>query len=135
MLPLSEVQTAIFAALTAALAPVPVQDQAGPNQVYPYVTLGELIGEQFDTLGEEAADIEMTVHVWSRQAGMQECQQLMAAAKDALHRKRLPASGFQWVDTIWEYAQTLRDPDGMTRHGILRFRVGVFSQQATAKER
>jgi hypothetical protein len=126
MLPLAEVQTALYDALTAALAPVPVQDQAGPNQAYPYVTIGELTGDQRDTLGEQAAGIEMTVHVWSRQPGMQECQVLMAQAKDALDRRRLPATGFQWVDTIWIYAQTLRDPDGMTRHGILRFRVEVF---------
>jgi hypothetical protein len=128
MLPLSEVQTGIFEALTAALAPVPVQDQAGPDQAYPYVTIGELVAEQSDTLNEQGSGIEMTVHVWSRQPGMQECQLLMARAKDALDRQRLPAPGFQWVDTIWEYAQTLRDPDGVTRHGILRFRVEVFSQ-------
>lgn len=127
MLPLAEVQSAIFDALTAALAPVPVVDQAGPNQQYPYVTIGESVSDQDDTLGEEGAGIEMTVHVWSRQNGMQETQQLMAAAKAALHRQRLAAAGFQWVDTIWDFAQTLRDPDGVTRHGILRFRVEVFS--------
>jgi hypothetical protein len=127
MLPLSEVQTAFFTALTPAMAPVPVIDQAAPNQVFPYVTIGEFIGDQLDTLEEEAIDLDLTVHVWSRQPGMQECQQLMTKAKDALHRQRLPVSGFQWVDTIWEYAQTMRDPDGMTRHGILRFRVVTFS--------
>jgi Protein of unknown function (DUF3168) len=128
MLPLSEVQTAIYDALVPALDPVPVQDQAGPNQVFPYVTIGEFIGGQFDTLTEQSIDLELTVHVWSRQAGMQECQQIMTLAKDTLDRKRLPAVGFQWVDTIWEYAQTLREPDGVTRHGVLRFRVLTFQQ-------
>jgi hypothetical protein len=126
MLPLSEVQTAVFAALGPALDPVPVQDSAGPNQSFPYVTIGEFIGGQFDTLNEQAIDLDLTVHVWSRQPGMQECQQLMTRAKDALDRQRLSVSGFQWVDTIWEYGQTMRDPDGVTRHGILRFRVVTF---------
>jgi hypothetical protein len=126
MLPLSEVQTAVFAALGPALDPIPVQDAAGPNQSFPYVTIGEFIGGQFDTLNEQAIDLDLTIHVWSRQPGMQECQQLMTRAKDALDRQRLSVSGFQWVDTIWEYAQTMRDPDGVTRHGILRFRVVTF---------
>jgi hypothetical protein len=128
MLPLSEVQTAIFAALGPALAPVPVLDAAGPNQSFPYVTIGEFGANQADTLAEQGANLEITVHVWSRGAGMQETQQLMTRAKDALDRQRLPAAGFQWVDTIWTYAQTLREPDGMTRHGVLRFTVATFSK-------
>jgi hypothetical protein len=126
MLPLSEVQTAIFNALVPALAPTPVLDHAGPNQVFPYVTIGESISTEMDTLNEQSIDIEMTVHVWSRQDGMKECQQLMTAAKNALDRRTFPAAGFQWVSTIWIYAQTLREPDGITRHGILRFRVPTF---------
>jgi len=126
MLPLTEVQAAIVAALGPALAPVPVLDQAGPNQAFPYVTIGEFLGDQADTLNEQGVNLEITVHVWSRQPGMQECQQLMAQAKDALDRQRLPAAGFQWVDTIWTYAQTLRDFDGITRHSVLRFTVATF---------
>ena len=126
MLPLSEVQAAIFAALVPALAPVPVLDHAGPNQSYPYVTIGEMLGEPADTLGELGADLDLSVHVWSRQPGMQETQELMARVKSTLHRQRLSAAGFQWVDTIWTNALTLREPDGMTRHGVLRFTVQTF---------
>ena len=126
MLPLSEVQTALFNALVPALAPVPVLDQAGPNQEYPYATIGEFVGGHDDTLGEQAVNLDVTVHLWSRERGMQECQQLMTAAKNALDRQRLPASGFQWVTTIWTDAQTLRESDGRTRHGILRFQVMTF---------
>ena len=126
MLPLTEVQTAIYNALTPALAPVPVIDHAGPNQEYPYCTVGEFVGGHDDTLRDQAVNLDVTVHVWSRQPGMQECQQLMTKAKDTLDRARLPATGFQWVTTIWTYAQTLREPDGETRHGILRFQVMTF---------
>jgi hypothetical protein len=126
MLPLSEVQTSFYDALTAALAPVPVLDQAGPNQEYPYATIGEFIAAPADTLLEQGADMEMTVHVWSREPGMQECQQLMAAARDALDRQRFQGGGFWWVDTVWQNGQTLREPDGLTRHGIMRFRVLTF---------
>ena len=130
MLPLSEVQTALVAALGPALAPVPVLDQVGPNQAYPYIALGEFVGDPADTLNEQGANLDVTVHVWSRQPGMQETQQLMTRVKDALDRQRLPAAGFQWVDTIWTNALTLREPDGITRHGVLRFTVQTFSPAA-----
>jgi hypothetical protein len=128
MLPIAAVQQSIYEALTPALAPVPVFDEAGPNAAYPYVTIGEVIGGESDTLDKEAVDLELTIHTWSRQAGMLEISTIMATVKDTLHRKSLPASGFQWVTTIWIYAQTLRDPDGKTRHGVSRFRVMTFEQ-------
>jgi hypothetical protein len=126
MLPIAAVQETVYNVLTAALASVPVLDQAGVNQAYPYVTIGEFLAGSTDTLTNESVDLEMTVHVWSRQLGMQECADLMQAIKDALDRKAFPSPDFQWVSTIWNYAQTMRDPDGRTRHGILRFQVLTF---------
>jgi len=132
MLPLSGIQTSIYNALVPALSPVPVLDEAGPNQPFPYLTIGETISVKSDTLREQAVDAEITIHVWSRQPGAQETQSLMAIAKDALHDQRLPASGFQWVTTTWIYGQTVKDVDGITRHGILRFRVLTFQAAAAA---
>jgi hypothetical protein len=130
MLPISEVQTALYTALTAALAPVPVLDLAGPDQRFPYFTMGEFTATPDDPITpEQGVNIDMMLHAWSRQPGMQEIQQLMQTAKDALHHKKLAVTGFQWVETVWEMAQTLRDMDGVTRHGVMRFRIMTF--QAT----
>ncbi len=127
MLPISEVQTALYTALTAALAPVPVLDLAGPDQRFPYCTMGEFTATPDDPVtAEQGVDLDMTLHVWSRQPGMQEIQQLMQTAKDALHHKQLAVTGFQWVTTVWEMAQTMRDIDGVTRHGVMRFRILTF---------
>lgn len=127
MLPLSDVQTALYAALTAAVAPVPVLDLAGPDERFPYFTMGEFTATPDDPVTpEQGVDIDMTLHVWSRQPGMQEIQRLMQTAKDSLHYKRFPVSGFEWVETVWEFAQTMRDMDGVTRHGVMRFRILTF---------
>jgi hypothetical protein len=127
MLPISEVQGAIYTALTAALAPVPVLDLAGPDERFPYVTLGEFTATPDDPVtSEQGVDMDMSLHVWSRQPGMQEIQQIMQAAKDALHYKKFAVTGFQWVETAWEMAQTMRDIDGVTRHGVMRFRILTF---------
>ena len=131
MLPLSEVQAAVYTALVPALAPVPVLDYAGPNQTYPYCTIGELTAEHNDTLGEEGSALEVMVHLWSRQLGMLELQTMMAAAEAALHREKLTLSGaLQCVAAVLEYSATLRDADGVTRHGVMRFRVMVFEAAA-----
>ena len=133
MLPLSEVQAAVYAALVPALAPVPVLDHAGNNQLYPYVTIGELAAEHDDTLGEEGSALEVMVHLWSRQPGMLELQTMMAQAEAAMHRAKLTlAGGLQWVASVLEYSATLRDADGVSRHGVMRFRVTVFQAAAVS---
>lgn len=127
MLPMSEVQTAIYTALTAAVAPVKVLDLAGPDERFPYFTMGEFTGTPDDPVTpEQGVNMDLTLHVWSRQPGMQEIQGLMQTAKDTLHYKTFPVTGFEWVQTVWEFAQTLRDLDGVTRHGVLRFRISTF---------
>jgi len=134
MLPLSEVQTVLFGALTSALTPVPVLDYAGPDQDYPYCTIGEFTGEQEDTLTDEGVGMDVLIHLYSRLPGMQQLQLMMAAVKDALHGVTfsLP-DGMQYVMTTWEFAQTLREPDGVTRHGVMRFRVSVFLAAAALR--
>jgi hypothetical protein len=92
------------------------------------------VGGHDDLLTEQAVNLDVTVHCWSRQPGMQECQQLMTKAKDAIDRAVLPVTGFQWVTTIWTYAQTLRELDGETRHGILRFSVMTFKEAVSVQQ-
>jgi hypothetical protein len=134
MLPLSAVQQAIYEALTPALAPVPVLDMAGPDQLYPYVTIGEFTCDQDDPLRDQGVNFEVTIHTWSRYPGMAEAQRLMELIRNTLDRQSFSVDGAQWVDTIWIFGQTLRDPDGVTRHGVLRFRVLTF-QPAEASAR
>lgn len=133
MLPMSEVQAAVYAALVPALAPVPVLDHAGPNQTYPYCTIGELTAEHDDALADNGSALEVMVHLWSRQPGMLEVQTMMASVSNALHRQKLTlAGGLQWVASVLEYSATLRDADGVSRHGVMWFRVSVFQAAAVS---
>lgn len=127
MLPLDDIQGAIYHALTLALAPIPVRDHVHRDQAYPYTTIGEMSATPDDALTARGNDIELTVHHWSRQPEMAEIQNMMQRAYSALHYKRFRMEGAQWVQTVYVIAQTLRDIDGVTRHGIMRFRVSVFT--------
>jgi hypothetical protein len=39
-----------------------------------------------------------------------------------LHDSSLSQTGFNLVNMRYEFSDVLRDPDGVTRHGIIRFR-------------
>ena len=42
---------------------------------------------------------------------------------DLLHDSSLSVSGFNLINSRFEFSDILRDPDGVTRHGVMRFRV------------
>ena len=41
---------------------------------------------------------------------------------DLLHNHSLSVTGFNLINLRFEFSDILRDPDGVTRHGIMRFR-------------
>ena len=125
------VQTAIYEALLSDPALVSLRgnriyDDAGHNAAFPYQTLGESTVTPEDCLIETGAQASITIHSWSRQKGSAECGSLMEATIAALDNKRQPVAGFQWVECRVINGQTLRDLDGVTRHGILTFRIRTF---------
>jgi hypothetical protein len=100
-----------------------VPQQVDSDSDYPIVVIGEDTANDFSTddcLGSEAT---VTIHIWSRERGRQEAKQVEEAVYDALHRHSLSISGRHVVDSMWEYADTTLDPDGLTRHGVMRFRI------------
>lgn len=89
---------------------------------FPYATLGQWSEQEDGTSTTHASSFSIEIHIWSRAAGHEELKDLMR------HTHRL----FHWtVTTIssahlnWLYvesADTMRDPDGETYHGIVRLR-------------
>jgi hypothetical protein len=41
---------------------------------------------------------------------------------DLLHDVSLAVSGVNLINLRFEYSDIMRDPDGITRHGVMRFR-------------
>lgn len=95
---------------------------------YPYVVIGDDTSIPFDTDTSQGTEATVTVHVWSRKRGRQEAKEIQRSIYDALHKQRIAIGDLHTVDVMWEYAETILDEDGITRHGVMRFRLTVEEQ-------
>jgi hypothetical protein len=90
---------------------------------FPYVALGATTEGEFDTDDQVGRETTFTIHTWSRKRGLNELKQVMDAIKSMLHNGTLTVSGETFVFCYQDFAETMLDPDGMTRHGVQRFRI------------
>lgn len=122
-------QTAVFSRLTADTAvqallgnPARVFDHVPQASLFPYVVIGETSAQAFDTKTEAGLEQRLLVHTWSRYRGLKETKEIMAAVSGALDQAALNVGGHALVLLRFEFATTMVDPDGLTRHGAQRFR-------------
>jgi len=124
------VQQAIVTALKASVAldalVTGIFDDAPAGQTYPYVTLGESTDMPDDLLREKGNTSTITIHVWDRTPSYSRIKQIMDAADSALHNAALVVAGVQIVNVRREMAETMKDADGETRRGVMRYRIGTF---------
>lgn len=90
---------------------------------FPYVEVGESTGASFDTKTEMGFEQTIVLHTWSRYRGRKETKQIQAAIYGLLHRGTLSGTAFTPVNMEHEFTEVFTDPDGLTYHGIQRFRV------------
>jgi hypothetical protein len=127
-------QDAVHAALagsaeTQALIgnPVRLYDHVPEDAAFPYVELGEVNARRFDSQSRSGLDCTLTLNVWSRYRGRREVKQILDATYGALHDGALSIAGNAHVLTSFQSAETRRDADGLTYHGVARYRVIVQS--------
>jgi hypothetical protein len=124
---------AIFAALDgdAALVALVGQDNEGLNRIYdtppqgaaaPYVVIGDETASDYGSSAGDAQEHTVTIHVWSEQPSTLQCKRIMAAVRDVLHEATLALSGGNLVYLRQEFKETFRDADGVSHHGVLRYR-------------
>lgn len=124
---LIETQRAIYEALTGS-APLMalitgVYDHVDQGTEYPYVVIGEDPATEWDTDTEQGAEQLVTIHSWSRERGRLETKQILEAIYETLHRQTLTINDAIFYSCFWESSDSFMDPDGETRHGIIRFRI------------
>lgn len=114
------IQEAVFDCLSNA--GLTVYDNVPEDAAFPYVVIGEDTHAPFDTDDSLGAESTVTIHVWSRYRGKKEAKELQATIYNALTRAELSIDSHDLITIEFEYSDVLLDPDGITRHGVQRFR-------------
>jgi hypothetical protein len=118
-----EIQAAIFARVQAV--GYPTYDHVPQGVDFPYVVVGDDTSTPWDTDTSIGSETTCTIHVWSRYRGRKECKEIMRTLYEALHRADFPIIGGALIECQAEFQESFLDPDGLTRHGVMRFRLTV----------
>ena len=119
-------QTSIYSALNVAAITSTLScgvfDEVIEGNSYPFISLGEETVEDFSTKNLVGADTTINIHIWSRYKGSKETKLIMDKVHDLLHDINLTVTGVNLINLRFEFSDIMRDPDGITRHGVMRFR-------------
>lgn len=102
---------------------VPILPSGQPAANFPYVVIGNDTFRTWDTDDTLGANITLTLHVWSRAGGFKEAKGIMGEIYAILHRAQITKAGYSITDCLCEFSDTMTDPDGETRHGVMRYRL------------
>ena len=89
---------------------------------FPYVQIGEDTATDYSTKDVTGTETVINLHVRSRYRGSKETKQVMDRVHTLLHDSNLTVTGHNLINMRFEFGDVIRDPDGITRHGVMRFR-------------
>lgn len=118
-----------FTALTSQLSGdgiysrKPQDVQPEDDASFPYITFDLPSILPWDTDDTDGAQAILRVHVWSRSQSALVLSGIMDSVYDCLHKFQIVISGANTVDCMFVDGQTLEDPDGVTTHGVVDFRI------------
>ena len=99
-----------------------VYDSVPENTNYPYVTIGDDTLIDWDTKTWKGCEVTVTIHVWTENRGRKDNKAIQKTINQILDNYALDVEGFNVVHFRQEFSNTTLDPDGMTYHGVMRFR-------------
>lgn len=118
------IQRTIFQLLQAALTPqgVTVYDHLPENRSYPHVVIGDDTLSDWSTDTETGVDVVLTIHTYSNVRGKRQVRRIMDAMKAALHNADPPVEDYETVLLQFQQDVIVEESDGVTWHGISRYR-------------
>ena len=103
-----------------------VFDDVPENTAYVLIFMAAQTATNIDTKDKDAHEHTLTIHVWSQYRGRKEIKNIMSSVYTTLHNASITVSGASLVNIRHEFENTLTEADGITRHGVMRFRAVVF---------
>lgn len=118
------VHAAIIVALKNALNDVPVYDDVPPSSPGRFVTVASGIETPANMKGLKGQETIVEVHQWdSSVRGRMGVLALQGTIYTALDGASIPISGLDLTSIDHEFSTNFLDEDGLTIHGVMRFRV------------
>ena len=127
-----ELQKAIYTTLEAALVQ-PVYSLGNVPQAFEgvYVVVGDSTLLPHDSDQQLGFECTIKVDTWDNDPnsrGFNQLKPLMGEVYNALNRATFTVTGYTLVDIQSEFEQPFLDPDGVTTHGVQRFRAILTTQ-------
>ncbi|MBS0535378.1 MAG: DUF3168 domain-containing protein [Proteobacteria bacterium] len=108
--------------LTALVPADNVLDVNGRPEADPRVILGEDQELPGDEVVGRYTELFATMHVWSKEPGVKRAKLIVSAMRRVLNGQRWNDGSYRCLDTRFQSARFLRDPDGETTHGVVTFK-------------
>lgn len=99
-----------------------IYDHVPAGSACPYVVIGDETAADASGTLVDAQEHTVTIHAWSEATSSLQCKTILAAVRAALHDAPPTLSAGHCANLRAEFKETLRDPDGVTWHGVMRFR-------------
>lgn len=100
-----------------------VFDSVPNDQAFPYVTIGDVTSSPYRTFDRFGEECTITLHIWSRYNGFKEAAEILDDLNRILADTVFSVPGWDMEACYYNFSETLRDPDGITRHIPVRYRV------------
>jgi|TARA_Y100000015_G_scaffold11391_1_gene10884 hypothetical protein len=100
-----------------------VHDHVPQGTSFPYIVIGEeTMTDESSTKTLDFNNFTLTIHIFSRNRGRKEAKQIMARIYELLHNQNLSVTGADHINTRFEFSDVIKENDGLTYHGVQRFR-------------
>jgi|TARA_R100000988_G_scaffold94450_1_gene59172 hypothetical protein len=102
-----------------------VYDAVPDDTALPVVVIGPTTTSDDGSKTLDARDYIFNVDVYSDYRGMKETKNIAARIYTLLHEHGLSVSGANLIDLRCEFSSEVLENDGVTRHGVMRFRAFI----------
>lgn len=103
-----------------------VYDFVPDSTAFPYVKLGEETAIDNGTKSLQGNEHTLVIHSFSRYRGSKQIKEIMSRIYALLHESSLSVSGASLVNLRFEFSDVIKENDGLTSHGLQRFRAVVY---------
>ncbi len=93
------------------------------DQAFPKIWIEDGGADDWSNKDDAGLEANVTLHIGSRYDGTKEIRSLMDKCHAALHNASLTLSAGQSVLCQFDRHDMVIDSDGVTRHGVMRFRL------------